>query len=65
MRKRGVGVEGVVDVFVPFGRRVFLVIVLWFDEYVHGCLFVDCVSERACAREQLLIFGGEGVLGGR
>ena len=65
MRERGVGVEGVVDVFVPFCRRVFLVIVLWFDEYVHGCLFVDCVSECASALEQELTFWGEGVPGGR
>ena len=54
-----------VDVSVPFGRRIFVVIVLWFDEYVHGCLFVDRVSERACTLEQYVVFGGEGVPGGR
>ena len=56
--------EGVVDVFVPFGRRVLFVIVLWFDEYVHGFFLVGCVSERTRAVEQLLTFGGEGVPGG-
>jgi len=65
LREHGVGVEGVVDVFVPFGRRVLFVIVLWFDEYVHGFFLVGCVSECARAIEQLLSFGGEGVPGGR
>ena len=35
----GVGGEGVVDVFVPFVGCVFLVPVLWFDEYVYGFPF--------------------------
>ena len=34
--KEGVGGEGVIDMFVPFVRCIFLVPVLWVDEYGYG-----------------------------